>query len=44
VNLEATMELGCRPSTSKFREALRGHDRVNLEAVIDEVWRYTWRP
>jgi hypothetical protein len=32
----------------EFGDALGGYDRVNsemhLEAVIDRVWRFSWRP
>jgi len=30
--------------SSEFGDALGSHCRVNLEAVIEQVWRYTWRP
>ena len=37
-----------RPWSSEFGDALGGRDRVNpemhLEAVIERVWRCTWRP
>jgi len=26
------------------RYALGGHDLANSQAVIERVWRYTWRP
>jgi len=31
------------PWSSEHRDALWGRDRTNLEAVIERVWRYTWR-
>jgi len=31
------------PCSSELRDALRGLDCANLEAVIVQVWRYTWR-
>jgi len=27
-----------------WRYALGGHDLVNCQAIIERVWRYTWRP
>ena len=32
-----------RLGSSEFEDALGGHDRANLQAVIKRVWRYTWR-
>jgi len=32
-----------RPGSSELRDALGGSDRANLEAVIEQVWRYPWR-
>ena len=29
---------------SLLENVLGGHDRANLQAVIERVWRYTWRP
>ena len=31
-------------SWSEFGDALGGHDIGNLEAVIEQIWKYTWRP
>ena len=29
---------------SEVRHALGGCDRANLEALMERVWRYSWRP
>ena len=46
--MEWTQRCTCRPWLSEFGDALGGRDRVNsemhLEAVIERVRRYTWRP
>jgi len=46
--IEWTQRCTWRPWLSEFRDALGGRDRVNsemhLEAVIDRVGRYAWRP
>jgi len=31
------------PGSSEFGDALGGHDRANLQAVIEQVWICTWR-
>jgi len=41
--IEWTQRCTGRPGSRELRDALRGHDRANLEAVIERVWRYTWR-
>jgi hypothetical protein len=33
-----------RPGWSEFGDALGCHDCANLQAVIQQIWRYTWRP
>jgi len=33
-----------RRRSSEVGDALRGHDHVNLEAIIKYGWRYTRRP
>jgi len=37
IHLEAVIERG-------WGYALGGHDGANFQAVIERVWRYTWRP
>jgi len=41
--IESTQRCTWRPGWSELRDALGGCDRANLEAVIERVWRYTWR-
>jgi len=43
MHLEAMILWTFRPDSSKFGDALGGHDRANLQAVFEPVWRYTWR-
>jgi len=45
IRLKMTMKCSQRYTprlwSSKFGDALGGHERANLEAVIERVWRYT---
>ena len=40
---EAMIVQGWSMRLCKLGDALGCHNRVNLEAVIKRVWRYTWR-
>jgi len=48
MDLEAVIEWTCRCTgrlwSSEPRDALGGHDPRNLGAVIERIWRCTWRP
>ena len=42
--IEWTQRCTWRPGSREFKDALGGHDRANMQAVIERVWRYTWMP
>ena len=42
--IERTERCTWRQRSSEFGDALGDHGRVNLQAIIEWVWRYTWRP
>jgi hypothetical protein len=52
MQLEAVIERRCRGTrglrSSELRDAHRNRNRASLEmhfdAMIDRVWRFTWRP
>jgi hypothetical protein len=40
----ASEEIHWEAVASEFSDALGGRDRANLQAVIEQFWRYTWWP